>query len=115
MSWTAVYSRKSQVLGQIPRRDLVAQQYEKIDKEIKEQQDNDLLKDFPKNRIEENVWRWLDEFQRRRLKPYKTPSVYHRTKSKGKVTGAQGDCQLDLIIKRRGLPAAESTTRKTSE
>ena len=64
MSWTAVYSRKSQVLGQIPRRDLVAQQYEKIDKEIKEQQDNDLLKDFPKNRIEENVWRWLDYHRR---------------------------------------------------
>ncbi len=89
-----------------------SQQYEKIDRKIKEQQDNDFLKDFPQNRIEENVWRWLDEFQQRRLKPHKTSGVYHRTKSKGEVTGAQGDRQLDLIIKHRGLSAAEKHDAK---
>jgi Fungal protein kinase len=65
-----------------------------------------LLHDFPSGQPEEaDIWTWLDAFQKRYLD--NAPAVYYRTKSKKDVTGAQGERQLDILLKHRIVSSAE--------
>jgi len=44
-----------------------SQQSEEIYNKVKEQHDNDPVRNFPENRAEENAWGWWDKFQQKRL------------------------------------------------
>ena len=74
-------------------------QSEEIYKLLKDCNGGELLRDFPEIHSEDQIWDWWDTFQQQYLND--APGVYCRTKSKKEVQGAQGERQLDLIIKRR--------------
>ena len=74
-------------------------QSEEIYELLKDRNGGEPLQGFPKIRSEDQIWDWWDTFQQQHL--CEAPGVYCQTKSKKEVQGAQGERQLDLIIKRR--------------
>ena len=80
-------------------------QSEEIYELLKDRNAGEPLQDFPKIRSEDQIWDWWDTFQQQHLG--EAPGVYCQTKSKKEVQGAQGERQLDLILKRRSTLRTE--------
>lgn len=72
---------------------------------LKDLQRGEPLQDFPQMRSEDQVWERWNTFQQNYLD--ESPGVYCRTKSKKVARGAQGERQLDLIIKRRSTTCTQ--------
>lgn len=78
---------------------------EDIYSRLQNRNDGNPLSEFPQIHSEDQIWDWWDMFQQQHLD--EAPRVYCRTKSKKEVQGAEGERQLDLIVKCRSTPRTQ--------
>lgn len=76
-----------------------------IYKKVKKLHASGRWNDLPEKPAQDAVWEWWNEFQTEHL--CEASGVYYTAESKAKITGTQGDRQLDVLLKSRGVALEE--------